>query len=401
MTFDFNLHSSLLLIGFVQGIIFSFLLLFRYAKEKKLSDLLLGSLILICCLRISQYMLGFAGWYDTHDGLSSFMFYFPFHNLFWIGPLVYFYFRSVTNQQFRLEGKTLWHFAPGILYVLTFALIFLYDVVLDHWILGNEFAFFNNTKGFGRESWEIYFAYWYNNISIIHIIPYLVLTLKTFRKYRTYLGENFADTEAISFNWLAYILYAILINMGLILSISFYSNFIQDLSYTQYWFSHFLLGIMVYIVSIVGYRQSDNLPKQLAFEPEEFDATEQEKTETKEVMPELMFWKQKVTQLLEVENIYLQPQLTLADVASQLETNTSVLSKVINLGFEMNFNDLINYWRVEAVKSKMEDPKFAHLTLVGIALECGFNSKATFNRAFRKFTDHSPREYLQQLSPAA
>ncbi|MFK7921388.1 MAG: helix-turn-helix domain-containing protein [Bacteroidia bacterium] len=398
MKFDFNLYSSLLLIGFVQGIIFSFLLLLRYWRQRRWSDFFLGALLLICCLRISQYMLGFAGWYDTHDTYTTFMFYAPFHNLFWIGPLVYFYFLSVTNQQFELQPKGIWHFVPGIIYLAVFALIFLVDVVVNHWITGDVYPHFNNTKGFFREYWELNISFWYNNISILHIIPYLVLTLKAFRKYRAYLLSNFADTEDISFNWLANMLYAILISMGMILAISLYSNLISDLSFTQYWITHFLLAVMVYIVSIVGYRQSERLPRQLAFEPKQFVEIETKVTDAKEELPDLAKWKEKLKHLLVEEKIYLQPQLTLADLSSQLETNTSVLSKVINLGFEMNFNDLINYWRVEAVKSKMEDPKFAHLTLVGIALECGFNSKATFNRAFRKFTEKSPREYMQQIS---
>ncbi|MEM6343890.1 MAG: AraC family transcriptional regulator [Bacteroidota bacterium] len=401
MTFEFNIHSSLLLIGFTQGIIFGVLLLLRYARERKLSDLLLGALILLCSFRISQYMLGFAGWYDTRDALTSFMFYFPFHNLFLLGPIVYFYFLSVTNQQFRFQRKHLWHFIPGAAYLIVFAGIFLWDVVIQHWLIGNEFAYFNNTKGFAREGWEMYFSSAYSTISILHIIPYLVLTLRTYRKYKAYLVSNFANTEGISFGWLANMLYAILISLGLILAISLYSDLVQNLSYTQYWTTHVLLAVMVYIVSIVGYRQSEHLPRQLAFEPEQFEELVPEVKEEKEVMPDLMLWKQKIQRLLGDEQIYLQPQLTLSDVAKQLETNTSVLSKVINLGFEMNFNDLINYWRVEAVKRKMEDPQFSHLTLVGIALECGFNSKATFNRAFRKFTDFSPREYMQQLVPAA
>ncbi|MEL6588585.1 MAG: AraC family transcriptional regulator [Bacteroidota bacterium] len=399
MTFDFSLYSALLLIGFVQGTIYSILLFIRYTKEQKLSDLFLGALILVCCFRMSQYMLGFAGWYDTHDAFTSFMFYFPFHNLLLIGPFIYFYFLSVTNQQFRFKKKHWLHLIPGMIYLLIFLVNFTADVVASHWIAGTVFPYFNNTKGFFREAWENHLSFWYNNIGILHIVPYLVLTLKTYQKYRRYLVENFANTEGISFRWLANILYTILISMGLILAISLYSNLVQDLSYTQYWSTHFLLAVLVYVLSIAGYRQSEQLPRQLAFEPDELPEVV-ENEERVEVIPDLLRWKHRINQLLNEEALYLQAQLTLSDMAKLLETNTSVLSKVINHGFGMNFNDLINQRRVEAVKSKMQDPAFSHLTLVGIALECGFNSKATFNRAFRKFTDASPREYMQQLALA-
>ena len=55
-------------------------------------------------------MLGFAGWYDTHDGFSSFMFYFPFDNVIWMGPLLYFYFLSLMNTDFTFEKKHRKHF---------------------------------------------------------------------------------------------------------------------------------------------------------------------------------------------------------------------------------------------------------------------------------------------------
>ena len=71
------------------------------------------------------------------------------------------------------------------------------------------------------------------------------------------------------------------------------------------------------------------------------------------------------------------------------------LSKVVNSGLDKNFNDFVNGYRVEAVKNKMSDPSTAHLTLLGIAYECGFNSKATFNRAFKKHAGVSPSAFLK------
>ena len=62
----------------------------------------------------------------------------------------------------------------------------------------------------------------------------------------------------------------------------------------------------------------------------------------------------------------------------------------------MNFNDFINHYRIEAVKEKLKKGEHKTSTLLGIAFDCGFNSKATFNRAFKKSTTVSPKDYLQK-----
>ena len=75
----------------------------------------------------------------------------------------------------------------------------------------------------------------------------------------------------------------------------------------------------------------------------------------------------------------------------------SQLSEVINEGFGKNFNDFVNSYRVEAVKQMLQDGKQKQLSLLGIAYDCGFNSKATFNRVFKKIAQTSPTEFVNSL----
>lgn len=113
MLFQFGQESSLLLLGFLHGMVFFFLLLKRGVEESSLADKLLAVLLLLLCLHISQYMLGFGGWYDSRDRYSTFMFYFPFHNTLLFGPIIYFYFLAISNQKFKLERKHWLHFNNG------------------------------------------------------------------------------------------------------------------------------------------------------------------------------------------------------------------------------------------------------------------------------------------------
>jgi AraC-like DNA-binding protein len=69
------------------------------------------------------------------------------------------------------------------------------------------------------------------------------------------------------------------------------------------------------------------------------------------------------------------------------------LSYVINTGFQKNFNDFVNAYRVADFQKKVNDPKLSHYTLLALAYECGFNSKSTFNRAVKKATGQLPSTF--------
>jgi len=91
---------------------------------------------------------------------------------------------------------------------------------------------------------------------------------------------------------------------------------------------------------------------------------------------------------------YLSPSLTIHELAVGLKMPPHVLSKVINEGFGQNFFDFVNAHRVEEFKQLMTGPQARQYTLLALALEVGFNSKTAFNRAFKKQTDQTPREYF-------
>lgn len=94
---------------------------------------------------------------------------------------------------------------------------------------------------------------------------------------------------------------------------------------------------------------------------------------------------------------YTNPKLTLNELAGMLKLPPYLLSKVINEGYDVNFFDFINGYRIDEFKRRMEDPHFQHYTLLSIAFEVGFNSKTAFNRSFKKITNQSPSEFFQSV----
>ena len=98
--------------------------------------------------------------------------------------------------------------------------------------------------------------------------------------------------------------------------------------------------------------------------------------------------------ILKEEKPYLNPDLTIKQLAEMLEVNSNQLSQVINELLQKNFHQLINEYRVEEVKQNINDTS---RTLLGIALDSGFNSKSSFNRIFKDITGLTPSEYKNSL----
>jgi len=95
--------------------------------------------------------------------------------------------------------------------------------------------------------------------------------------------------------------------------------------------------------------------------------------------------------------LYEDAELTLATLAIRLNIHPHDLSRIINVGLEKNFSDLINTFRIREIARKMQDRSYDKFTLLGIAYESGFNSKATFNRVFKEMTGKTPVEYKNSL----
>lgn len=111
---------------------------------------------------------------------------------------------------------------------------------------------------------------------------------------------------------------------------------------------------------------------------------------------ELTRLKSKLDLHMSEEKPYLDDQLSLSQLASNLNITDHTLSKVINEGFSINFYELINRYRVQEFIEIASDPRNANKTFMGLAYAVGFNSKSTFNRSFKKEKGCTPREYFKQ-----
>ena len=122
----------------------------------------------------------------------------------------------------------------------------------------------------------------------------------------------------------------------------------------------------------------------------------EKKEDTSTKSEEILQLKSELQSLMYTQKPYKNPKLTLADLADLSHTSPHTLSRVINEGFEKNFFDFVNAHRVEEFKQTINKEKLKTHTILGVALEAGFNSKTAFNRSFKKMEGMTPRQFLQQ-----
>ena len=472
MLFQFGVHSGLLLPFVVPAVVLAGHLLVKALRFGALPDGLLSLLLLLNVLPVTQWMLGYAGWYDSHDGYSTIMFYVPWQPWLAWGPAFYLYFRSLTNQEFSLRKHWV-HLLPGLLFVGLYAGAAGYDLVWSRALHGQALAYHYGTKGEAANFLDFLGAPagW---LGYALMVGYGLATLRLFRRYRRYLDDNFSDTARLRFRGLRDLLVAALLGLVLWVSFEVLNRAIGPLGYGDYWYAYFANGALIYYLSIVGLQANFAAVTPLRFEPETADAAgisfgsraelpaiepgpgpgaaparpepvleparpdesaagwpataaaiiaaeaaafvatpavasvaaeaatpSQLSTATgpaDALAPELHPWRSRLLVLMAEEQPWLEPELTLAELAHRLRTNTSLLSHVINTGCGQNFNDFVNTYRVAEAERKLQDPRLAHYSLVGIALESGFNSKSTFNRVFKKLAGRTPGEVSRPKS---
>jgi AraC-like DNA-binding protein len=114
---------------------------------------------------------------------------------------------------------------------------------------------------------------------------------------------------------------------------------------------------------------------------------------------ELKRQKERLTQVLETQALYLNPDLRLSDLGTALGIRPYRVSEILSRGLQTSFYDLINSYRISRAQKLLSSPESAHLNLLGVAMESGFRSKSVFNEVFKKVTGKTPSEYRAQEMP--
>ncbi len=371
----FSLFDLLILIGMTQGIITS-VLLWKSKKNQPSNKILALALIAFCVLS-SKTLLITLKIYDI-----PFFTYFPLAIEYALAPLVYFYVISLITPHFKFTKKHLLHFIPFIIF--------------------QSYAFFVYFNTLGIESLNAKHALvrssfyympikrWEDNLVVVSIGGYLFAAFYKLKNYRQRLNETISDNTFPTFDWLMKIFILSTI-MGLIISTNLLLDYFIDLNKTHYFHWQLLYlynAFLIYYLGFVGYLQPN-------FDIKGIDKTEKPTGNlSKDKFNEI---KQRLTKALEIDKVFLDATLNAKQLAKKLAISQANLSIVVNQAFNKNFRDLINHYRLEEFKNKLQQNKNTQLSILSLALESGFNSEASFYRIFKKQTGCSPKEFVNSL----
>lgn len=382
---DFNVWSTPLLILVSQGLIFVFLLFAKYFRQRNPSHLILALILLFVCYHQTCYTVGFMGWYDQYRTTKINYWLIPIGLA--LAPMIYFYVKSITTSEFVFRRKDWWHFAGAFALIGFRVFIYTYDSLQP--------GFHETQNGVLKLSAdEAIVQPFLVLIESAAMLLYLAFTFQLFYNYRKKIQQYFSNTYKLELNWVLSFLVVFTL-LFLYASIQTLINeLITPLSYTQQWWLNLLMALITLYVGVTGYFTDTTKLKKLTFSFTPSPISIPQSDKSKDVAQEDI---DLVKNYMETEKPYLNPELNLSDLAEDLEMTRAQLSQVINAGFQKNFNDFVNSFRIDAFKDKLKKGEHKQLSLLGIAYDCGFNSKATFNRVFKKLTHTSPTQFINSL----
>ncbi len=287
------------------------------------------------------------------------------------GPLTYFHILYIKNPKRTFLKKDLLHFLPSLLLdVFLFTALFLYIRAHIEWAY--EHILF-------IQSLSLYLTC----LGIVQLAIYTFLIYKA----SVSIKRVFREFQEVK-KWLNYIIYLWSILIGfLLLAITFGLIFIENLdknSALLYKPLGVFMGLCIYLLGYLYILKYAEVIKNYAKRISNFNISEEE----------LEHLKNKILFTLKEEKLYKDSSITIAKFANHISWPINKLSTVINESFQTNFNDLINHYRITAFKEKIIHPDSNKYSIMGLALEVGFSSKASFYRAFKKETGTTPTKYL-------
>ncbi len=375
---------NLLIVATIITLFISLLLIFFLLTVKtkdKTSNILFAIFLLINAIDSSEPLFGLM--FDRPSNLGIFRSSIAFLQI----PVFYLYVLSVSYSDFKLKPKYLMHAIPFL--IVNAVLVPRFYAVDD----ASKLDFIINRKSMI----ELQFIHVLIHVQIIVYFAAIFMLLK--RAKKLYL-ENNAGTHINSYNWLFQFatLLSILYVVAIVKNIFKFSEY-PDISE---WIKAGIMVMQPFIICWYLFKALNNpdlfrnIDSKLKLVK---DIVSEEKINTATVVTEKVYSEEllKLQQYMNEEKPFLNPSLTIQDVSNDTQIPVRDLSLLINHKLEQHFYDFINAYRIENAKNILKDVAKSKVTILEILYEVGFNSKSSFNTAFKKHTGFTPTDFRKAL----
>ncbi len=377
------MHYLFLIAGF--NAIFFALLLFqkKMARHDK---------ILFCWLIYLGFYTGFYGLFSHKLFTAYHLLSASFVSLLMLnGPFLYLYISSLIQHSFRLNTGRLLHFLPFLLFNLYLLIASFFPGIsegirLDHVEHASKPPFLFNL---------------FLTLTVLSGPVYFLSSIQLFKKLDINIFNNFSSDTNVNLNWLRKLVYSfgIVWTMLMVTTTIHHIFHLFSLAFCTDGIS-LSLSFFVILIGYFGLKQKEIFPQEVIEEKNTYVTADKNKGKYAGIPmteEELNDCAEKISHFVETEKAYLNPDLSLPQLAEILDIPSHHLSRVINDQFGVNFFNFINRYRIEEVKAKIGNPEFQNLSILGIAYDSGFNSKSAFNRVFKKMEGMTPSEYRKQI----
>ncbi|MEQ8530408.1 MAG: helix-turn-helix domain-containing protein [Imperialibacter sp.] len=370
----------LFIVGIAQA--FFFALLLGRKKDKSVAD----NILLIWLIFIGLHLLGFywdySGFASKHPHVLGFSWFMPIAE----GSFLWVYAMALLSGAKRFNPWWLIHFVPFVLLNVS---------IYDFYLLPSEEKVHFAATLWQNPPWQAVVG---NFLTLYSSPVYVILLLVRLKRFRRGLRNFFSSTERINLLWLQRLSWGLGAIWAVVLGTYAYCR-IADTHlpdnnnyYIFVTVSLFVLFLgyhgLKYENILVNYTSTGEVSEE-AVAVERYKKSGLKSDDEKALLDEIKM-------LLAKQKLYLEQNLTLDDLAKALDKPRHHISQAIGSEEGLTFYSLVNQLRVEAAKEKLVSENFAHFSLLGIGLDSGFNSKASFNRVFKEYAGISPSEHRER-----
>lgn len=374
----FYLPYLIALITVFISVLLSFFLLTVKSKNRMANNLL-SAFIIVCAIDaggiiIAQYLESMPELYDIIKSVT-----------FLIFPLFYLYVLSICYNNFKLRLSSLYHILPFAINNLLIVSISLFSK--------------NDSLQFALQEFSLIFSTF---ILKLQAVIYLIAIIYVLRRYKKIYLHNYANGNINIYNWLFRIVLVFLITLPLsvLKDLSYFRNHQEIFIWTIVALTTAALLLFCWFVLIALYNPEffrgvdpniDTAKKYLS------KKNDKRAFESKLDSMDSALIEQLRKHMIEKEP-FLEPTLTLQELALQMNIPSRELSILINQHIGQHFFEFINKYRIEKALEIIEKSTKSEFTIQQIYFEVGFNSKSSFNTAFKKFTQSTPTAYRNLIS---